>query len=87
MRITVVTIYRDQSCEHYLGAVQGSLGEEQKQALAAAYGCQRVNTDAELLDGVDQIFFCELDVCETAAGLSQVMNIDGEHYNACQEGK
>jgi hypothetical protein len=37
MKITVITLYRDEVCETYVGAVQGTVTQEQADQLAKEY--------------------------------------------------
>lgn len=80
MKITIVTVYRDHSSEHYVAAVEGSLTEEQRDAVASGFCCVRTKQfkDDEL-EEVDQVFFRETEAVPLSE-LKKVVNIDGETY-------
>jgi hypothetical protein len=81
--LTIVTIYRANMADHFVGAVNGTITEKQKQRLADQYECHRVAEDNEEDDdGWDVIFFRELEMVPSAAKLLRVSNIDGETQKA-----
>lgn len=70
-KVTVVTLYRDCACEHYVGVIEGSLTGKQKVELAKRFklGCD---------DHPDEIFFCECDLKADPKILKILYNIDSD---------
>ena len=40
MTITIVTLYRANSCEHFVGAVKGTVSPKQRKSLAKGYSLE-----------------------------------------------
>jgi len=73
MQVTVITIYRGQTAESYVGVVPGTLTEEQKTKLHDDFSVRDGDTDED----PDNIFFRTLEMTP-AEDLKEVLNIDGE---------
>jgi hypothetical protein len=85
MKITIVTLYRAGMCEHYVGAVEGELTDEQRTELAnnyeAVYDLHGKNLGAAFDaadddDELDQISFREVELQSDPSGLKDLLNID-----------
>jgi hypothetical protein len=80
MKITVVTLYRGDTADYYVGAVAGSLTNKQRLAVAerfnAKFGCEEEDDDEER-----RVYFREVDMAESVNDLTRVQNIDDEDYN------
>ena len=79
MKITIVTLYRGETADHYVGAVQGSLTHDQRlevaKGLDAEYGVEEDDEDGRY------VYFRETEVVATLAELKVVQNIDDEDYS------
>ena len=93
MKITIVTLHRVEMEEHFVGAVEGSLADEQRRKLADQYGAtynlqgESIGNTEEALDAAydepddedrDEIFFREVDLCKDPSALVHLMNIDDD---------
>jgi len=57
MKITIITLYVEESCEHYVGAVQGSLDLASRRSVAKGHNAVLAQDAGE--DEPRQIFFRE----------------------------
>jgi hypothetical protein len=77
MKITVVTLYRGDTADHYVGAVAGSLTHAQRLVVAkrldAKFGEEDEN-DERL------VYFREIVVAQSVNDFKGVQNIDDEDY-------
>ena len=72
MLITIITLYVDDSCEHYVGAVQGRMTTEEKRQCAHQNNAICSSEDDE---SSRQMFFREV---ECAGSLpTELLNMDG----------
>lgn len=77
--ITIVTLYRGKTADHYVGAIQGSLTHAQRlevaKGLHAEYGVEEDDEDGRY------VYFREVEISATPADLTVVQNIDDEDYS------
>jgi hypothetical protein len=65
MKVTIVTVYRGETAETYVGAVLGSVSAEEREAMADAF---EVDEDEE-----DTIGFQEVELAEEPRELAEVL--------------
>ena len=68
MIITIVTLYRGDQCEHFVGAVKGLLSEEDQEKIAADYKLKGGEEG-------DEIYFCATTVVDDINYLKELDNI------------
>lgn len=77
MRITIVTTYNPETGDTMVGAIAGSLTQDQKNKLREGFKCPE--DDGQDFEEVCQMFFREVNVVDEPDGLTFLSNIDGEH--------
>lgn len=85
MKITIITKYDPELCEHYCGAVTGSVDKKTRWELAKRFGCEPpVEPEPGSVtfpplyeeDEKSQLFFREVELT-TIDEISNLLNIDG----------
>ena len=72
MKITIVTLYRQQTGDHFVGAIKGTVGLQDRHNIVA--GLDLENDDGES----DAVGFQEVELAEDAAAFSKMQNCYGE---------
>lgn len=76
--ITIVTLYDDKLCEHYVGAVQGKISSEDRQRLAVRFDANDWVEGSEPGEDERVLYFVEMETCEDMESLHDLKNISGE---------
>ena len=80
-RMTVVTLYSEDACDHYVGVVAGTLTDQQKARLAVHYDAViGVQGDDPLSEENNRVlYFAVVEPVEDPRKLAALLNIDGEY--------
>jgi peptide subunit release factor RF-3 len=70
--ITIVTLYDDDAVEYYVGAVQGSVGHEQRHEVASRLKAEYDVEEEE--EGGRYVYFREVEIAKSAADLRELVN-------------
>lgn len=76
MKITIVSLYLETECEYCLGAIEGSLDDGQRRALAAQFRAE-YNPPEEVDDG-KYMYFREVDTVPEPSQLDHLLSMDDD---------
>jgi inosine/xanthosine triphosphate pyrophosphatase family protein len=79
VKITLVTLYDGAQSDHFVGAVSGSLSNEQRKELAIAYDALLDVPEDEEDEEPRYLTFVELDTVEAPHQLGALRNIDDSY--------
>lgn len=68
--VTVVILHDDRLCEHFAGAVEGTVSQAARRRLAKAY-----NASLDYEEGGRTLYFREVDLAPKAEALGELLNI------------
>jgi inosine/xanthosine triphosphate pyrophosphatase family protein len=73
MKITIVTLCRDDMGEYFVGAVKGQVSQEQRQKIADGFDAALWPDDADPdADEQDQVYFAEVELHEKVEDLTAI---------------
>jgi len=75
MKVTIVTLYKDDTADYYCGAIEGALTDEQRREVAKGLNAEYNVEEKE--DG-RYVYFREVDVAATPAALTRVYHVDDD---------
>ena len=79
MKITLVTLYEGSQADHFVGAIEGSLTDEQRKELALSYDALLDAPDDDEDDEPRYLMFVEMDTVVLPSDLTMLRNIDDSH--------
>lgn len=79
MKVTIVTLYDGAQAEHFVGAVEGSLTDEQRKELALAYDALLDVPDEDEDEEPRYLTFVELDPVAKLSDLGALFNHDDSY--------
>ncbi len=79
MKVTIVTLYDGAQAEHFVGAVDGSLSDEQRKQLAIDYDALLDVPDDDEDEEPRYLTFVELDTVTTPSALGALVSHDDSY--------